>query len=137
MTPFDALSTVNDGFDYTADRDEFRFRDVWRIMDLGKLEGDCEDYALTVLWLLAGKNPARMAWWLLSRRAKIHFHKHTERGTGHASLQYRDKHVDNITRRWNDGEALKRRGYKHIMALPATFVALKLLFSLPFLAFRK
>lgn len=137
MTPEDALSAVNQGFHYVSDSDQFYFIDVWRIMDPDRLEGDCEDYALTVLWLLAGQNPTRMAWWLLTRRAKIHFYKHKVYHIGHAGLEYQGKFVDNITRYWNDGELLKLRGYKRIIALPATFIALKLLFSLPFLVFRK
>ena len=131
------LQEINDKFQYTTDRAMFRFFDVWRIMSPEEMKGDCEDYALTVLWHLADKSPLKMAWWLLKRKAKIIFYKHRTRGTKHVGLQLDGVYVDNISRRWNDGCLLAARGYKKIITLPATFVALKLLVSLPFLLLKR
>lgn len=138
MTPAHALSIVNADFKYLSDSEEFYFRDVWKVMAPGRMEGDCEDFSLTLLWLLADKNPFQMFWWLLTRKARLHFYKHETRGTGHVGLQFKDRYVDNITARWNDGSVLpNKHGYKRKFAMPVTFIAIKMLSSLPFLAFRK
>lgn len=64
----DALSDLLRRFRYTHDA-----RDRWTIMDnpTGPLRGDCEDFALTALWLLCGKSRARMHWWVLTGKAAI------------------------------------------------------------------
>lgn len=45
--------------------------DDWQIMDqpLGKLRGDCEDFALTALWVAAGCSRLRMWWWITRGKA--------------------------------------------------------------------
>ena len=52
-----AISFVNSKFEYTPDP-KYIF-DVWKIMssnDHGKMKGDCEDYALTVIWYACDQN---------------------------------------------------------------------------------
>jgi Bacterial transglutaminase-like cysteine proteinase BTLCP len=131
MTPDQALKYVNRRFVYQTDKEQYGFSDVWRIMKPENMKGDCEDFSLTVLWLLVNKKPSRMIWWLFTRKAKIHFYTHKTQ-INHAGLEYGGAYVDNITREWNDGSSLAKRGYRKRFAFPFTFMVLKTLVSIPF-----
>lgn len=137
MTPFEVVFQVNEEFEYTRDPDQYKFSDVWRIMKPGQMQGDCEDYALTILWMLAGKKRRRMLWWLITRKAKLHFYRHEERGSFHAGLQFKDRFVDNISRRWNDGTVLEAKGYRRLFRFPLWWIGVKALISAPFIVFQK
>lgn len=130
MTNLDALLTVNSLFVYKADREVYRLWDVWKIMKTrDEMVGDCEDYALTILWLICDYSETEMVRKLWSREAKLHIYKHTKNKTKHIGLQVGDKYVDNISRFWNTGESLEPYGYKHWMRIPFPLIFLKLAFS--------
>jgi hypothetical protein len=76
--------------------------DSYRILDAagGPLEGDCDDFAVTALWLAEGKSMLRFWWALLTFRAVIWY----VRGKGFAShvVLWHRKHgwIDNQNPTW-------------------------------------
>lgn len=135
MTPPAALEVMNREFEYTTDKESYGFADVWRIMKPGQMKGDCEDFAMTLLWLMAGMSKRRMIWWLITRKARIHFLRNLNTGSGHVELEFEGAFVDNIVKEWNDGSKLLSR-YRRVRPLPATFIILKMLVSAPFIIFK-
>lgn len=77
--------------------------DSWRILDaqIGRLDGDCDDFAITVLWIMSGKSMLRM-WWRLLTFSAVIWHCRTDRGTIHAALWLR-RHgwIDSIHPDWS------------------------------------
>lgn len=103
MTPEAALTHAKARFRYTAEPG-----DRWQLADLDAAEvrGDCEDYALYLLALIAGSN-RRAVWWLLTGRAAIWLVR--TRSGGHAVLEYDKEFSDNRFPAWKnslDGMAL-------------------------------
>lgn len=137
MTPAEAVQTVNKFFKYETDKEQYNFNEVWRIMRPNRMTGDCEDYALTVLFLIANRSYLRMFLWLLTRKAKILHLIHKETGEGHAVLEYKDKQVDNILRYWNEGTRLRARGYEEKFSWPVFMIFFKFLIAMPFVLLRK
>lgn len=114
-------------FKYRTDKDKYGFVDVWRVMD-EDVEGDCEDFALTLIYRLAKENPLKMAWWMLTGRAAIYYYKHKEKGTGHAGVRFDGRYTDNITKVWNDGSLLETKyGYKKVMRWFAPLTLVKII----------
>jgi hypothetical protein len=101
MTPETALREVAARFQYRTDRAQYDRREKWRIMRApsGPLIGDCEDFALTVLWYCCDKSILKFWWRIISFQAAI-WHCTTAAGTGHAALWHRGKWVDNIYPAW-------------------------------------
>lgn len=100
MDKYEAVNKVNSLFVYEYDTVQYDAADYWRILDVNadKDEGDCEDYALTVGWLLAGQSRLKFTWMILTKKIKVCFIS-TSMG-GHAVLQYEDMLVDNWKREW-------------------------------------
>lgn len=98
-----AVREVASRFRYIGDERQYGKREKWKIMraEEGPLEGDCEDFALTVLWNIADKSMWKFWWLVCTFQAMIWFTK-TERGNGHAMLWYRGRWVDNIYSTWSD-----------------------------------
>ena len=96
---------LNKHFVYTPDRG-----DRWHIMKRKPYKGDCEDYALTVLYNIKGRSIIRMFLSLIKRQSKI---KHCKvNGNGHAVLKYKGKYIDNGYKRWVKKETMQNNGYK-------------------------
>lgn len=76
--------------------------DTFRILSntTGPLEGDCDDFAVTALWLAEGRN---MRWFwaaILTGRAVI-WRALTDEGNGHAVLWHREHgYIENGVPRW-------------------------------------
>jgi len=104
MDKFKAVEKVNSLFEYEYDKNQYKIADYWRILDVSqeKDQGDCEDYALTVAWLLAGQSKLKFLWMLFTRKIKICFISYS--GGGHAVLQYEGLLVDNWKRTWTPRE---------------------------------
>ena len=67
--------------------------DRWTLLDgigetRGDIHGDCEDFAYTVLWLMAGRSWLKFWWLVVSCQAVLWFVK-TQYGEGHAVLWMR------------------------------------------------
>ena len=100
MDKYEAVEKVNNLFEYEYDKDQYKVADYWRVLDtsLEKDQGDCEDYALTVGWLIAGQSRLKFAWMLLTKKLRICFISTS--GGGHAVLEYEGLLVDNWKRKW-------------------------------------
>lgn len=100
MKPTDKMIDVSRqmrrDFSYRRDRGS----DKWVILDLtGKVIGDCEDHAMTVLArVLGSKSAARKA--LLKGDAEL-FYVKTPAGNGHAVLKYNGYYICNRYPTWS------------------------------------
>lgn len=85
----DPLTDLHVRYRYVPDRT----RDRWTVLTApeGPLEGDCEDYALTALWHVAGCSWARFWWLVITFQAVIWFARFETNGQGHAVLWVRGR----------------------------------------------
>lgn len=104
MDKHQAVERVNSLFEYEYDKVQYNASDYWRVLDVNaeKDQGDCEDYALTVAWLLAGQSRLKFLLMLLTKKFKICYV--TVNGGGHAILNYEGLYVDNWKRKWTPRE---------------------------------
>jgi hypothetical protein len=89
--------TLNDlvaGFIYQSDGKV----DSWRILTVEDLRGDCDDFAVTALYISTG---SLIKFWyeLIFGSAKVHMVT-TASGGGHAVLEYKGVYIDNWTLAW-------------------------------------
>lgn len=82
MMDADLIKPLQERFKYRIDNGT-----GWQIMDndTGPLRGDCEDFALTALWMLAGKSMARF-WWLQASGRACLWYTRDPNGVGHCML---------------------------------------------------
>lgn len=66
-------------------------RDCWTLLDApqGQLHGDCEDFALSVLWIMAGRSWWHLWWWVITGQAMIWNARFDGHGAAHAMLWLR------------------------------------------------
>ena len=122
MTKEQIAKMITDRFIYTSDVGA----DRWRIMyrdDEGKLKGDCEDYALTVLFRISRSSKIRFWFYLITFQAVI-WHCVTSNGTQHAQLWFRGQWIDNINPTWS-----KKHRHKLWFPYPFPLVAYRMLTS--------
>ena len=100
MDKGEAVAKVNNVFEYQYDSDQYQVADYWRVLDMSqdKDQGDCEDYALTVGWMLADQSPMKFLWMILTKKIKICFISYVD--GGHAVLEYEGLLVDNWKKEW-------------------------------------
>lgn len=103
-----ASKIVSDRFTYISDKEKYKAPEAWVVMN-ASMEGDCEDYALTVLYYICDKNYSKLLWKLLTYQAVIMFCKVGEEG--HAILYYKGETIDNIFRDWTTIKTMKEKGY--------------------------
>ena len=119
------LDTFNSLFEYKADQG-----DQWRILKQdsdGLMRGDCEDYALSVLYYVIAEKSLFKFWWLLLTKAKIHY---VRNNGGHAVLQLDGKYIDNWTKEFVTKKHMESLGHKFHWGFYLTYqVALKMLFT--------
>lgn len=113
----DAAEWMREHFTYRHDG----WADKWVI---GRTMGDCEDHALTTLWLLCGKSKSRTVKALLTGKARI-IRTITKSGNGHAVLEYGGAYICNRYPRWSKWRA----EYKVKQPYTRAMVALKLSFG--------
>ena len=113
----DAAAWMREHFIYRADG----WADKWVI---GRRDGDCEDFALTVLYRLHGNSKARVVKALLTGKARI-IRTITKSGTGHAVLEYGGAYICNRYPTWGKWRA----EYKVRQPYTRAMVALKLSFG--------
>lgn len=120
-----ALKDLNTRFIYRSDT-----REKWRILkDAGTVWGDCEDYGLTLAWILSGRSMTRFWINILTFRFVI-WHCLSPRGVGHAILWVHGHGwVDNIQRRFVSRRELRNKGYKLRYPHNAVTIALKFALS--------
>ena len=99
-------------FSYKRDKVE-----SWDILRDGtSRKGDCEDFALTTLWLLADKSMVKFWWYLVSFQAVIWYVKAAGSGEGHAELWFRGEWIDNIHPTWSD-KAQNKKVFPYLFPL--------------------
>jgi hypothetical protein len=88
MDPIKANEKVKNKFHYKKDP---QVGDPWRILDVSKskIEGDCEDYSLTVLSLIEGGGLLGVLNALFTKKASILFCVDPQ-GENHHVLEYDD-----------------------------------------------
>jgi predicted transglutaminase-like cysteine proteinase len=103
MNAEQANKLVASKFKYVTDKLKYGFFETWSVIDISKpvWEGDCEDYSLTVLWLMSDKKKKTFLFnILLSPDYRMNFVKYKATKEGHAVLSYKDKFCDNIQQKW-------------------------------------
>lgn len=125
------LNELNSRFVYQTDTVQYGTVELWRFMHGEMYTGDCEDYALTLAFLLADRSAYRMLRQVLSGRSQFHFYRHKATGDGHLALWYEDgvTYVAcTVTRQWAVGDGLLHRyGYEHKYRVRPVRVAVKLI----------
>lgn len=79
------LDDLRAHFVYKADR---RFGG-WRLLANAPYAGDCEDFALTAAWIMAGRSRLRLIWWIITCRAVFWFVRAEGSGETHWTLWLR------------------------------------------------
>jgi hypothetical protein len=99
-------------FVYKPDKGE-----SWQIMQFnssdGKLYGDCEDFALTLLHGIADFSNVKFWFYLITFQAVL-WHCKTAGGEQHVQLWFRGKWIDNINPTWGDS-------HRHSLRFPYPF----------------
>ena len=99
----EANREVASKFRYVTDKVKYGFFETWSVMDTTKTvwEGDCEDYSLTVLWLMSDKKKKAFLFNILFHPDyRMHFVRYKATKEGHAVLHYKGKFCDNIQQKW-------------------------------------
>ena len=111
----------NQAFVYTSEN-----KDKWTILREPPFWGDCEDYALTILWNLSGQSWRKF--WLnqLTGKAKLLVCK--VHGISHVILEYDGECIDNIKQEWTTKSQLVAEGYRFRLIMPVVNTALNMVF---------
>lgn len=135
MNRFDANDLVSSKFRYVTDSEQYHFREVWRVLNTKKevWNGDCEDYALTVMWLMSDQNVYKFLFNLFINPKFSIWFVHTERGVGHAILEHDGFFVDNIQRKWFIRTDTEYKKYDWKFKVYPPMILGKLFVSAPFL----
>lgn len=115
-------------FDIAAFRDRFTWEsdgklDSYHIMaEEGPIIGDCDDYAVTILAELTGRNPLRLMWWLITFKAQFWLVSDPN-GDAHVTIHVRGLgYTDNWKRAWTDTQSPHRP--RHRVLWPVVLVKL-------------
>ena len=124
------LTNFNSLYSYKYDPEG---RDMWRVLKLDKLgmyRGDCEDYALSVLYyVICQKSWLRFWFLLLMFEAKLCYVT-TKNGGGHAVLRFGEMYIDNWTQDWVSKAQMKELGHQfHDWKFIPTTVAIKMVMA--------
>ncbi len=108
-------------------------RDSWRVLrldELGQYQGDCEDYALSVLFYVICKKSWLRFWFLLLMFEAKLCYVTTKNGGGHAVLRFGDMYIDNWTQDWVSKAQMERLGHQfHDWKFIPTTVAIKMVMA--------
>lgn len=134
MTIHDAVANVSGRFAYLADT--LRWFDSWRVMPGAAqprtvLRGDCEDFALTVYWLLCGRSLWRFLWRVLVTHEYGLHRCITMAGEAHVVGVHRGLWFDNFTyRALPKAEFLESTGHRLQWRYPGPVIAVYLFIGL-------
>jgi len=105
------LEELNSTWAYKYDIDQYAKREYWQIMKDHPYVGDCEDYALTLLYLISGKSMLKFWFYLITGKAQIR-RVITKNGGGHAVLRFGNMWADNWTKKFVSWEEMAKLGHK-------------------------
>ena len=108
------LEHLNEYWVYKYDVDQYAVKEHWQIMKEPPYIGDCEDYALTLLWLISGKSMWKFWFNILTFRAQI---RYVRNGGGHAVLRYENMYADNWTLKFVEWKEMEKLGHKKVLWL--------------------
>jgi hypothetical protein len=122
-----ALDLLNSKFVYKAD--PRKYFDSWKILyGADKWEGDCEDYSLTLIWLLSDKSLIKFIWNITVFKYLMWYVK-TSNGVGHAVVKIDGLYYDNIQKRCVSKQFLLEQGYNFKFPMLFPFIYIKLILS--------
>ena len=104
---------LNQTWKYLYDTDQYGSRDYWTIMKEPPYEGDCEDYALTLLWLMSGKSMVHFWFNIITMKVQLRrVITDNGKGGGHVVLKIGNLYIDNWTKRFVSWEEMDKLGHK-------------------------
>jgi predicted transglutaminase-like cysteine proteinase len=122
----DALKIINSKFIYK--RDKRKYFDHWKVLyGEEKWEGDCEDYSLTLVWLISDRNVLKFLWNITF--CYILWYVISPNGEGHAIVKIDGFYYDNIQKKATSKKELIDQGYKFKFPMIFPISHIKLLTS--------
>jgi hypothetical protein len=115
------LEYLAKNFEYKADGK----LDNWRIMSKDNLKGDCDDYAVTSLYVLSNHSLIKFWFNILIFRA-IFWYTKSPTGGPHLVLQFKDKYIDNWDKKLLPKSEFDKAGYKFVFPLILFFPPIKM-----------
>lgn len=124
----EALKLLNSKFIYRLDDG----LDNWKIMKgPDKWHGDCEDYSLTLMWLLSNKSILRLLWNILIFKYIMWFVR-LPSGENHAVVKIDGLFYDNVQKKGVTDTYMKRSGYKFLFPMIPPLIYFKMLLGVLF-----
>jgi hypothetical protein len=122
MTPKERNKIVqrfNSKWKYRSDKEQYGMADAWKIIYSPNLEGhyvgDCEDYALSILFRLCEESHLKMWWMLITHQAGICCVGPSKWKSSHAVLRYKGEYVDNWTKKFGSKDKIEKNHTFHII----------------------
>ena len=125
----DHVKHLNETWKYLYDDDQYG-SDTWHIIKEPPYEGDCEDYALTLLWLMSGKSMVNFWINVITMQAQLR-RVRMKRGGFHVVLKVGDLYADNWTQEFVTWEEMEEKcGHtKYLWMYDPILVILKMVTS--------
>lgn len=120
---------LNETWKYLYDNDQYG-SDTWVIIKEPPYEGDCEDYALTLLWLMSDRSMVNFWVNIFTMQAQLR-RVITKNGRGHVVLKVGELYADNWTQKFVTWEEMESQcGHKkYLWMYDPILVVLKMFFS--------
>ena len=103
---------------YRYDKDQYGSADSWKIIyspdEEGLYVGDCEDYALSILYRLCECSHLKMWSALITHKAGICLVGPTKWKVSHAVLKYEGQYVDNWTKKFGPKSEIEKNHTFHV-----------------------
>ena len=113
------VQSFNSRWKYRYDKDQYGMADAWKIIYTPDIEGnyvgDCEDYALSILYRLCDESHIKMWWLLITHQAGICLvGKKSKWKVSHAVLRYKGEYVDNWTKKFGPKSEIEKNHHFHV-----------------------
>ena len=113
------VQSFNSRWKYRYDKDQYGMTDAWKIIYAPDIEGnyvgDCEDYALSILYRLCDESHIKMWWLLITHQAGICLvGRKNKWKVSHAVLRYKGEYVDNWTKKFGPKSEIEKNHHFHV-----------------------
>tara|TARA_B100001113_G_C21024424_1_gene585012 strand:- start:454 stop:906 length:453 start_codon:yes stop_codon:yes gene_type:complete len=113
------VQSFNSRWKYRYDKDQYGMTDAWKIIYAPDIEGnyvgDCEDYALSILYRLCDESHIKMWWLLITHQAGICLvGRKNKWKASHAVLRYKGEYVDNWTKKFGPKSEIEKNHHFHV-----------------------